>query len=287
MMRFEEYKRIIDQVKNKVIGIALWNYGEPFLNKELLQMIKYTVKAGIHVTVSTNGEFFNSFDFCKQVVQSGLHSLIICLDGANQETLSKYRVGSDFNTIIEGIRLLLKAREILGSKTPEVELQFIVMKHNEHQRNRMKHLARELGVDIYTEKTVGLDPNDPDFQSMAKELLPRDLSFSRFCILEDGSFGIKGQVPNHCSWVYHTTVINSDGTVVPCCYDLYSKYVMGNVFEESLEIIWKSDKYQNFRKIVNTDRKSIPMCNVCPIDRMPLKEKHLLSHYLPIFRNRW
>jgi len=33
MMRFEEYKRIIDQVKNKVIGIALWNYGEPFLNK--------------------------------------------------------------------------------------------------------------------------------------------------------------------------------------------------------------------------------------------------------------
>jgi radical SAM protein with 4Fe4S-binding SPASM domain len=263
MMSFSEFKMIIDEGKGNVKNITLWNYGEPFLNNDIINMIKYATSTGMHVITSTNGGFFKSKEFCLEIVKSGLQNLIICLDGANQETISRYRIGAKFNEIENGYKLLLEAKKFLVSKTPIIELQFILMKHNEGQRNDMKLLAKELGVDIYTEKTVGIDYNDPEFQNMAKELLPNDFSLSRYCLKEDGTFALKGNIPNHCFTVYEQSVINSDGDVVPCCYDLYSEYVMGNVLKESLKTIWKNDKYQSFRNQIEKDRKSIPMCNIC------------------------
>lgn len=263
MMSFLEFKSIIDQSKGHVNNITLWNYGEPFLNRELLDMIQYATSAGMHITTSTNGEFFKTEDFCMEVVKSGLQNLIICLDGADQETISKYRKGASFSEIENGIRLIHEAKRTLASKTPIIELQFILMKHNAHQRDHMKLIAKELGVDTYSEKTVGISVNDPDFQDLARELIPTDTSFSRYYLQKDGTFALKGKIHNDCSTVYEQCVINSDGTVTPCCYDSYSEHVMGNVFEENLETIWKNDKYQSFRRRIREDRKSIPLCNIC------------------------
>lgn len=263
IMSYTEFKGIIDQVRRHVVEIMLWNYGEPFLNRELLPMIKYATSAGMHVMTSTNGEFLKSEEFCVQIVQSGLQHLIICLDGVDQETLSKFRRGSNFSEIMNGFRFMHAAKKKLAAKTPIIELQFIVMKHNEYQRNYVKQLATELQVDIFCEKTVGLGYLDAEGQQMAKELLPNDLSASRYYLKEDGTVALKGEISNSCAWLNYLAVVNSDGTVVPCCIDVYSEYVMGNIFEEGLKTIWKNDKYQSFRRQVRRDRKSIPMCNIC------------------------
>ncbi len=60
------------------------------------------------------------------VVQSGLQDLIICLDGADQETISEYRRGAKFSDIVGGFRLIYEAKKELKSTTPIVELQFIL-----------------------------------------------------------------------------------------------------------------------------------------------------------------
>ncbi len=70
MMSFEEFKKIIDQVKTHVDRIYLYSYGEPFLNKELLKMTKYAVSAGIYVEISTNGLFFKSREFCLELFKA-------------------------------------------------------------------------------------------------------------------------------------------------------------------------------------------------------------------------
>ena len=268
MMSFAEFKGIIDQVRGYVNVVLLWNYGEPFLNKELLRMIKYASSSGMYVITSTHGGFFKSQELCVEVVQSGLHELIVCLDGADQETISKFRRGAKFSEIINGFHFIRDAKKKFDLKTPIIELQFILMKHNEHQRNYMKELANQLGVDVYLEKLVGIDYNDPEFQKLAKEFLPNDLSLSPYYVKNDGTFMINGEIVNDCPWIYKSAVINSDGTVVPCCYDLYSKYVMGNVFEESLKKIWRSSKYQAFRTQIRRDRKSMYKCNVCRENRV-------------------
>ncbi len=262
-MTFDEFERIISQIKNYVTQIGLWNYGEPFLNKDLLKMIKLASSADIDVVISTNGEFFKSKEFCMNVAKSGLEHLIICLDGADQETLSKFRKKADYNNIINGIKLMIETKKELSSKIPIVELQFIVMKHNEHQRETMRQIAKQLSVDVYCEKTVGIDFNDPDFQYMVKELVPTDASSSRYVLKQDGTFALKGELPNNCHLIDYSTVINSDGTVTPCCYDLYSNYIMGNIFSENLKMIWMNKKYRDFRRQIKRDRRSIPICNIC------------------------
>ena len=137
----------------------------------------------------------------------------------------------------------------------------------------MKQLATGLGVDIYCEKTIGVDCSDPNFQSLAKELLPDDLSLSRFYKKKDGTLALRGEITNYCPRIFESAIINSDGTVVPCCYDLHSRHVMGNVFEESIDKIWRNKKYNSFRRRLMMDRKSIPMCNICPVGRHEIRKR--------------
>lgn len=272
-MNLAEFKGIIDQAKAYVSQILLWNYGEPFLHNELLGMIKYATTSGIYVKTSTNGGFFKSMEFCLKVVQSGLHYLIISLDGADQDTVNKFRKGADFNSIIAGMKAIKEAKESLSSATPVVELQFIVMKHNEDQRARMRTLAKELGADVYSEKTVNINCGYPEFQKMAKELVPNDTALSRYFLKQDGTFALKGKMSGGCSMLYNSLVINSDGAIVPCCYDLFSEHLMGNVFREDLKTVWESSKYELFRKEVKSRRSSIGICSSCPEGRYTIAKK--------------
>jgi len=200
MMRLTEFKAIIDQVRGYVQHILLYWCGEPFLNKELLDMIKYAVSAGIVVGISTHGGSLKSREFCLAVVKSGLQQLTIALDGADQKTHSKFRKDSKFNDVLKGFKFINEAKKELGSQTPEVCLQLIVMKHNESQRNHMKKLVVELECDRYNEKTIHLGYDDLEFQENIKEFLPKDLSLSRYYRKEDGTFMLKGKVSN--GWPY-------------------------------------------------------------------------------------
>lgn len=269
MMSFVEFKNIIDQIKDHVKEISLFNFGEPFLNKELLSMIRYATRCGIHVTTSTRGGFFTSRQFCLDLVKAGLDHLIFSLDGADQETLDKYRKGLNFHNVIEGIKLISESKKELGLDTPKIELQFMLMKHNEFQRDSMKRYADRLGVDVYSEKTMGIGNfmTSSEFQKVAKELLPDNPSYSRYFLKHDGMYAAKGEICNRCWYVYKATVINSDGNVVPCCWDTYSEHVMGNVWKDSLKYIWSGEKYQDFRKQIRLNRKEISICKTCPIDR--------------------
>lgn len=273
MMTLEEFRRIIDQVKEHVHFLYLWNFGEPFMNKDILEMIRYAVQAGMEVKISTNGEFFKSVDYCKEIVKTGLQHLIIALDGGDNETLRIFRKGSNFDKIIAGFHYMHQAKQELNSKLPRIELQYIVMKHNEHQREHMQKLAKELHVDIFCEKTVGISANDPNFQQMAETYLPTDLSLSRYYKTADGKFHVKGKVPNRCHWLYTSMTINSDGSVVPCCYDRFSEHIMGNVFEDDVLTIWRNNKYQAFRRAIRKNRSKIPLCNACYEGRYHISRK--------------
>ena len=270
-MTFKEFQTVIDKA-NEPAGylkrVTLFNYGEPFLCKDLLKMVRYAADLGLETFTSTNGHFFGSETIGDEVVASGLTELIVCLDGADQATLNRYRKNAKLDDITEGIRRVLRAREKADSVTPIVELQFIVMKHNQHQGATMRSIARDLGVDRFIEKTVGINPTDPDFTRLAEELLP-DADFqSRYKRTPDGGLTLKGKTPCCCQYVYSTMVVNSNGDVVPCCYDVQSEFAMGNVFEMPFDTIWRGKRFRAFRRRIKEERASIPICASCPEGRV-------------------
>jgi hypothetical protein len=84
LMSFEMYRNIIDQVKNYVCLLVFWSWGEPFINKDAFRMIRYAKDRGILVHTSTNGHFFATKERARQVIESGLDSLIVAADGLDQ-----------------------------------------------------------------------------------------------------------------------------------------------------------------------------------------------------------
>lgn len=72
-----------------------------------------------------------------------------------------------------------------------------------------------------------------------------------------------GKLRNRCRRLWYTTVVTSDGLIVPCCFDKLAQYPMGTVAEGAIAQIWKNPDYNDFRKRVLRDRKGIGMCTNC------------------------
>jgi radical SAM protein with 4Fe4S-binding SPASM domain len=279
-MSFDEFRNILDQALDPpgyLRRVTLFNYGEPFLCKDLLRMVRCAADRGLETFTSTNGQFFGDEKTAGEVVASGLTELLVCLDGADQETISRYRKDANFDGILSGIRRILAARAKAGVSAPIVELQFIVMKHNESQVERMRSIAADLGVDRFIVKTVGISPAMPGFERLAEELLPANLADSRYERRADGSFALKGEPGCGCEYVFSTLVVNSNGDVVPCCYDIHSEHVMGNLFRQPLDEIWLGEKFRDFRRRVSERRENVPICRHCPEGRVAIRKEEKVS----------
>lgn len=263
-MSLAGYKKIIDELGDCLLNLTLWNYGEPMLHKDIYEMIEYAKRKKIFVRLSTNGHFFNDREKVRELVLSGLDDLIIALDGASQETLSKYRVGADFKTIIDGIKSVVQEKKKLNLRLPFVELQFVLMKHNEHEVDKIKRIAEEIGVDKLTLKTATLEieTSKEELKKM-EQFLPTKDKYRRY-LKGAGKLKIKKPVENKCIRLWLSSVINWNGDVVPCCYDPEGLFNFGNIDKIPFKKIWADDKYAKFRETILKNKKGIKMCANCP-----------------------
>jgi radical SAM protein with 4Fe4S-binding SPASM domain len=250
IMSLENFKKIIDQTDDYLYHLTLWNWGEPFLNKDLAQMIKYAKRKNIYVITSTNGHFLDEVA-CSDIIDSGLDELIIALDGLSQETLSQYRVGSNFEKIVQGIKILTRLKKARKAKCPKIQLQFIVMKHNQHEVAKLKEFALNLGVDKAVIKTFG---SHLDLGRL-KEFEPDKKELSRYAK--------STKERNLCQRIYLGMNINYDGNVVPCCYDPLESKILGNILESGARQVWQGDKFNNFRRAILKNKQAIEICRNC------------------------
>jgi len=180
------------------------------------------------------------------------------MDGTDQVTYEKYRIGGDLEKVITGIENLVHAKKELGKKNPFIILQFIVFEHNIHQIQEVKGLAKKLGVNKLEFKTAQVY----DFEK-GSDLIPNAKQYSRYQQNGNEGFSIKNDLLNKCWKMWHSCVMTWDGAIVPCCFDKDAKYTMGNINEQSFREIWNGEKYLNFRSRLFENRKEIDICTNC------------------------
>ena len=258
-MDLDSFRRILDKQSRDLLLLMLWNQGEPFINRHLTDMVRMAKGHNITTITSTNGHFIRSRTEAEDVVDSGLDEIIVSLDGATPETYVKYRVGGDFDRVIEGVRLLAEAKHRRASIHPLVHLQFIVMKQNEGEIDAARALARRLQVDHFSVKTAQVTTRDE-----AQTFLPADSKYSRYRTRE-GPPVVKSRLTNTCRHLWYSTVVNWDGTVSPCCFDKNGLFRLGDALDNgrSFDEIWAGSDYTAFRNAVLRDRSSIPICRNC------------------------
>ena len=257
MLETKFYTSVLDQLHRDSLYVIFYFQGEPYLNPDFLQMVRYANSKKMYSATSTNAHYLND-DVAKKTVESGLDRLIISIDGTTQEVYEQYRIGGQLTKVLEGAKNIIKWKKELRSKTPYVVFQFLVVAPNEHQLADIKKLAADIGVDDIAFKTAQIN----DYQN-GNSLIPANTEFSRYKKLPDGSFAPKNKLLNHCWKVWQSAVITWDGKIVPCCFDKDANYQLGSLQETTFEKIWNSESYNKFRASVLKSRKEIDICANC------------------------
>jgi radical SAM protein with 4Fe4S-binding SPASM domain len=255
-MDFETYKRLIDEIGNRVLYLVFFNQGEPYLHRQFNDFVAYAKKRDIYVTTSTNAHYFD-VEKAENVVRSGIDTLIVSVDGATQETYEHYRAGGSLGKVKQGLRNLVAAKKRLRRKTPFIYMQFLVMRHNEHEIQAMEQLARELEVDRLLKKNIQVDTFEE-----AQEWLPNSERYRRYHLMEN-DFVVKRGGQGTCVRPWLTTMVNWDGTVVPCCFDKNGHHTTGDLRDASFATVWNADTYSQFRQNMLTRRETIDICKNC------------------------
>lgn len=256
IMKFNQFSQIIDQIHHHVPVLMFYFMGEPFLNKYAYEMIRYARSKGMYVETCTNGEFVDA----QGIIYSDINKISFQIGGMTQETHAVYRVNGDLDKSFGKLYELLEERRKHPESSVQIEVGFIVMKHNEHEVPEFMRWAEEAGVDVANV----IDPcvRTPE---QGKEMLPDDRRYWFYDekALSQGILRPKYLPHNECTWVWNSVVINWNGSIVPCCRDPNGRHVFGNILETPLREIWNSTKAVEFRKSIVRNQGAVDICRLC------------------------
>jgi radical SAM protein with 4Fe4S-binding SPASM domain len=256
LLKFYDFAKLIDQIKDTGFYVQLFFQGEPYLNKQLPEMIKYAQTRKVYISISTNGHFISEKNV-DYIIENAPDKLIFSMDGLDEESYQQYRVGGTFAQADAGLKALTRRKREMKKRVPYVELQFIVMKQNEHQLENVVKYGRESGVDKVVFKTMQISSYEN-----AIKFLPTNPKYRRY-IVESNKYRIKNNLQNHCFALWRTSVITWDGRVVPCCFDKDANFEAGQLNGKRFKEIWHSKELNNFRKSILQNRAGVSMCTNC------------------------
>ncbi len=260
LMSFADFKRIVDELERSLVIIDLYNWGEPFLNKDVFRMIEYAHARGIIVKVSSNLNSLSS-DGVRRLAASGCDFLLVSLYGASQESCERYQVGTRYDRVIRTMRRIMRARR----NTPVVVWRYLVHRHNEREIGRAREEARGT-ADVLEFNFLRSDMAEElllDERGQFENLepwLPADEAWSMYT-----RGGKRKRAPHgRCAFLYSHTVINWNGSVSPCCSVWHEKYDFGNALRASFRAVWNNDSFRDSRKLIFQGRPG-PRAGICAI----------------------
>lgn len=256
-LKADFFKKTVDELYQDLLYLIFYFQGEPYINPQFLDMVKYAHGRGIYTITSTNGHFLNE-ENARKTIESGLDRLIISVDGTTQETYQSYRREGKLETVLQGARNVVKWKKQLNSNTPHLIFQFLVVRPNEHQIPEIYRLAAEIGIDEVKLKTAQVY----DYQH-GNDLIPTIGKYARYEEKSDGTWRVKNKLLNHCWKLWHACVITWDGLVVPCCFDKDATHRLGDLKKLSFGEIWQGKEYHRFRTTLLKGRDQIDICTNC------------------------
>lgn len=260
-MKFSDFKKIVDEIGEYIFQVDLFIWGEPFLNKEITKMISYAHKKRVRTRISTNLNVVPD-GYPESIIESGLDELIVTIAGIKEETHKIYAQGSSFSNLVENIKILVKKKEEMKRKNPEVILRFLVMRHNEHEIPKLRSFAKELKVKFELKLTrayMGYEVTRSDKEKIElySDWFPKQKKYQRFDLKK-----CKRRMKfRSCAFLWTHFVVNWDCSVSPCCGVYNQKHDFGNAKEGVLKV-WNNEKFKRAREMIKK-RKIIYTDIVC------------------------
>jgi MoaA/NifB/PqqE/SkfB family radical SAM enzyme len=253
-MSQETFGRILDQTGRHLEFAYLHLAGEPLLNPQYAELIAEATRRGLSTGLSTNGILLDA-DRAARLIDSGLSSLVISIDGTDAATYRAIRGADSFERVVANAEGFLRLKAKAG-RGPRTVMQMTCMHENEHQAEQFVRRWRALGAD-----TVRLKR----FFTFAGTVEDRSYDQPR----NPGS-GATGRRPP-CFLLWRQMAFYYDGTAVSCCHDFLHRSVLGDINRQTLAEIWNGPAMVEMRRRHLEGRQDeIPLCGKCDQPRVGL-----------------
>jgi MoaA/NifB/PqqE/SkfB family radical SAM enzyme len=261
-LKFSAFKKILDD-NPWVIEIELANYGEIFLNHDLLEIIRYAYNKKVRLTAG-GGANLNYIDerVIEGLVKYKFHYINCAIDGATNETYNKYRIKGDFNKIMENIKRINHYKVKYNSQYPLLTWQFVILGHNEHELPIAREKANDLNMVFRTKFTWDDDFSPIRDKDFVKKEIGLDIT-SRKEFKEQ--YGVDYGRPL-CYQLWIQPQINWDGKMLGCCRNFWGDFG-SNAFEDGLIPSLNNERINIARRMLlgkEGGREDIP-CHSCAL----------------------
>lgn len=132
--------------------------GEPFLRKDIFQIIEHSASNKIKTEVVSNGSLIDE-ELASKIISSGLANIAVSLDGAGPKTHDLIRREGSFKEALGSLRHLVKAKERLGGG-PQISAWTTIMKENLSELSDIAPLVKDLGVECLVYHPVIIAQDD-------------------------------------------------------------------------------------------------------------------------------
>jgi len=251
--------------------IHLQGMGEPLLNKQFLEMVRFATHQGVTVDTTTNATLITE-EMAEGLVGSGLNQLFISIDGATAKTYESIRIEASFETVMKNLEFLSQLN-IKRRKPLRLVLWFVGTQNNIHELPQLIDLAARLKISVvYADATHDWGRQAVKI-NMERIVLQEDSALSvelarkyvDIAVKKATKLGIlleinpllsdviNGAQTRSCSFPWWSFYITVEGDVTPCCLRPDPRVVnYGNIFRQAFNTIWNSSGYRHLREGLKT-----------------------------------
>ncbi len=234
IMSLEDYKFYVDKLKDevgdKINEITVSGFGEAFLDKTLLDKMRYAKEKGYGVHVLTNGSLLDEPKI-DEMFEIGIMDLRVSLHTTNPDSYGKVlNYKGNKHTLEDVLRSLDYAIEKRPSETEIIITADIV----EENKNDIDKLIEDYGDKCSLEIWVPHNWVDTyEYRDYESPLIHKTCGRP-----ETGPIQIQ-----------------VDGDIIMCCFDFNNEMILGNFKHQTLEEIFSTEKDNLFSKIHNHHEK--------------------------------
>lgn len=249
ILSLEKWFDIIDQLKELKTERVVVIGGEPTINPNVIEILKYLSNKGIPTTLFTNA-YFDNEDLRKVIIENNI-KLKISLYGHNSQ------IHDSITTISGSFDKLLKNINFFLEKNVDISIAVTLMKENEKFAKEIEEFILSLKISQYK-----FDVIRQVYCGTQYEHNPTDANILNYCKRTQPSFKTskekfdKNLTKNSC-W-YQKLVITEEGKILPCVFE--RNMILGNVNTNDLLDIINGQQIQN---LWNLDYSKIEVCKDC------------------------
>ena len=258
----ELFSRIMGNLRVDLIQrVELYNWGEPLLNPNLADFIRFFSERRAETEVSTNlSQRDYDETYLATLVEAGLSTLIVSIDGATQESYERYRIRGNLERVLGNMRRLMEVKRELRSETPTVTFKMLLNRYNQEEVEAAEQLAQEVGaVFLLNEKFWCPD-------EVREEWVAGDASVPT----PPQGYTIKHEevISTYCRQLWESVIVTSTGDVHPCCLTYEPEHAIGNLADRDVMAIRNGERAVYLRRLVTGADVPAPefenSCEHCP-----------------------